>query len=202
MRVKRFAAIAAATALSLGAIAPAFANPVSFSFGGTSSDVMSPDLRPAAQYCRQTGGQVERRRPVYGTNNPKSQWLYLTGDAHFCQYTAKDGSRIHILLTTLYATTPTLAALAYYARTKYNEQCPGGANPASCYCTQLGGSDQFGGTGFGGGGWVMPHTTDVTLEACIFPDLSSIDSWGLFYNSGKIVRGINLSKVLRYHNPR
>ncbi|HLX25820.1 MAG TPA: hypothetical protein VKR05_02415 [Candidatus Cybelea sp.] len=161
----------------------------------------NPNASAAAAYCTSTGGVVEHRRPVYGTNNPKSQWLYLSGSALFCQYTAKDASRIHLLLTTLYTTQPTLATLAYYAKVKYNNSCPGGANPSSCYCTQLGGSDQFGGATLAGGAWVLQHTTDVALQACIFPDMSSIDSWGLFYHSAGIVRGIDLTKVLKYHNP-
>ncbi len=39
------------------------------------------------------------------------------------------------------------------------------------------------------------------LDACIFPDESSIDSYGLFYHSANIVRGKDLSKVLRFKNP-
>jgi hypothetical protein len=42
---------------------------------------------------------------------------------------------------------------------------------------------------------------DTVLEACIFPDMSSIDSWGLTYHQAGIVRGKNLDKVLRYPNP-
>ncbi len=157
---------------------------------------------PAGEaFCKQSGGVVEVRTPVFGTNNPQSQWLILSGTSEFCQYTKKsDGSRIHLLLTTLMATKPTLAALAYYAKVPLkNANCTGGGNPASCYCTYLGGSDQFGGTNFAGGAWVLQNTTDVALEACIFPDLSSIDSWGLTYHSGNIVRGIDLAKVLHYH---
>jgi hypothetical protein len=37
------------------------------------------------------------------------------------------------------------------------------------------------------------------LEACIFPDMSSIDSWGLTYNTAGMIRGIDLTTVLRYH---
>jgi hypothetical protein len=39
------------------------------------------------------------------------------------------------------------------------------------------------------------------LEACIFPDMSSIDSWGLAYYSNGDIRGIDLSTVLRYGPP-
>jgi putative hemolysin len=151
----------------------------------------------AANYCIANGGVVETRQPYFGTNfgNP----LQLAGSRQFCQFTAKgDGSRIHILLSTLYATKPTLAALAYYAKVPLGTTT-GGANPASFYCTQLGGSDQFGGVNIGGGGWVLWGAIDESLEACIFPDMSSIDSWGLAYHSASIVRGINLGRVMRYH---
>jgi putative hemolysin len=150
----------------------------------------------AQTYCTSNGGVVETRQPYFGTNfgNP----LQLAGSRQFCQFTARDGSRIHILLSTLYATKPTLAALAYYAKVPL--QSPGnGANPASFYCTQLGGSDQFGGVNIGGGGWVLWGSIDESLEACIFPDMSSIDSWGLAYHSANIIRGINLGRVMRYH---
>ncbi|HYK54791.1 MAG TPA: hypothetical protein VEV38_14820 [Candidatus Eremiobacteraceae bacterium] len=157
----------------------------------------SPDFdKAAAAYCTATGGLVETRVAVYGSNG--NQLLFLAGIRQFCQYTAKDGSRIHLLTTTLYAQKPTLAALAYYAQVPIGS-CNG--NPASCYCTLLGGSDQFGGTTGAGGGWYLKGAIDETLEACIFPDESSIDSWGLTYHSAGIIRGKNLAKVLRFHNP-
>jgi hypothetical protein len=137
------------------------------------------------------------RHPVYGSNGPSL--LFLAGVRTFCQYTRKkDGSRIHILLTTLYTTKPTLAALAYILKPPVGS-CQG--NPASCYCSYLGGSDQFGGTTGAGGGWYKKNSIDQTLEACIFPDMSSIDSWGLAYHANGIIRGINLEKVMRYKYP-
>jgi hypothetical protein len=152
----------------------------------------------AAAYCRQTHGEVEVRHAVYGTNG--SQLLFLAGVKTFCQYTRKkDGSRIHILLSTLYTTKPTLAALAYILKPASSGSCQG--NPASCYCSYLGGSDQFGGTTGAGGGWYKKNAIDQTLEACIFPDMSSIDSWGLAYHSAGIIRGINLEKVMQYKYP-
>jgi len=159
-----------------------------------------PDSAAAAAYCVQSGGKVIDRAPIFGTNGPPSSWLVLTGPRTFCQFTSpKDGSRIHVLVETLYATTPTLAALAYYAKVTPGQG--GGGNPASYYCTQLGGSDSFGGVNAAGGGWVGKGSIDQVLEACIFPDMSSIDSWGLFYDSASIVRGIDLTKVLRYAPP-
>ncbi len=154
----------------------------------------------AIDYCTSTGGVMETRAPMYNTNGPQGSWLRLAGKQGFCQYTlAEDGSRIHVSLNTLYTTTPSLAALAYYAETPWNGM--GQGSPASNYCTQLGGTDLFGGVNAAGGGWVEIGTTDVVLDACIFPDDSTIDSWGLFYHSAAIIRGIDLSTVLRYPNP-
>lgn len=152
-----------------------------------------------AAYCTSTGGLVEVRYAVYGTNNAQQNWLPLAGVEVFCQYTlASDGSRIHLSLETLFTTKPTLAALAYYAQVPWNGQ--GQGNPASYYCTQLGGAE-IGATDLAGGGWVATGGIDQILEACVFPDNSTIDSWGLFYHSDSIVRGIDLSTVLKYANP-
>ena len=73
---------------------------------------LDPAEAPAAVYCKKTHGAIELRYPVYGSNGPTL--LFLAGKRAFCQYTSKkDSSRIHILLSTLYTTKPTLAALAY-----------------------------------------------------------------------------------------
>lgn len=161
------------------------------------NDTLDGSASGAAAYCRQTKGEVEIRHALYGTNG--SSPLPLAGVKAFCQYTSKkDGSRIHILLSTLYTTKPTLAALAYYLKPPTGS-CQG--NPASCYCSYLGGSDQFGGTTGAGGGWYKKNSVDQVLEACIFPDMSSIDSWGLAYNANGIIRGIDLRKVMRYKYP-
>jgi putative hemolysin len=159
-----------------------------------------PAPTTAEGYCVSTGGKLETRIPVYGTNGAIQDWLQLSGVQGFCEYTsATDGSRIHVSLHTLFTPKPSLAALAYYAQTAWNGQ--GEGNPASLYCSQLGGSDLFGGVNAAGGGWVEFRTIDVILEACIFPDNSTIDSWGLFYHSDGIVRGTDLSTVLKYANP-
>ena len=159
-----------------------------------------PETGDASAYCEANGGKVIVREPVYNTNGPESSWLVLTGKRKFCQFTSKkDGSRIHVLLTTLYTEQPSLAALAYYAQVPIGS-CNG--NPASCYCSLLGGTDLFGGINLNGGGWVQKDDPiDTVLESCIFPDLSSIDSWGLTYHSAGIIRGKDLSKVLRYPDP-
>ncbi len=170
-----------------------------FAAGGNAAaqDNTAAAQSPAESYCLQKGGKVEVRRPVYGSNG--SNLLFLTGSRQFCQFRSKkDGSRIHILLETLYSTQPSLAALAYYNPPPYGGG--GGGNPASYYCTQLGGTDVFGGPNDpAGGGWYLKGTIDETLEACIFPDMSSIDSWGLTYKSAGIIRGIDLTTVMRFN---
>jgi putative hemolysin len=158
------------------------------------------DLSKAEAYCVKKGGQVNDREPYYNTNGDEQDWLRLSGSLQFCKFTSEKGSRIYVNLSTLYTEKPTLAALAYYAEVPITGSCNG--NPASCYCSQLGGSDLFGGINAAGGGWVKKSDPDdIVLEACIFPDMSTIDSWGLTYHSIGIVRGKDLSKVLRYKNP-
>jgi putative hemolysin len=169
-------------------------------FAAVSMKAADPDEGAAIAYCTQSGGKVINRVPMYGTNGPSSSWLQLTSIRKFCQFTsATDGSRIHILVQDLYATAPSLAVLAYYA--KVTPGTPGPGNPASYYCTQLGGSDLFGGVNAAGGGWFGEGSEDAVLEACIFPDMSSIDSWGLTYNAVGVIRGIDLTTVLRYAPP-
>ncbi|MEI9932384.1 MAG: hypothetical protein WDM89_18050 [Rhizomicrobium sp.] len=148
-------------------------------------------------YCVKHGGVVQTRIPEYGTNGGDP--LVLSGKKEFCQFTSKkDGSQINVLLPTLMTKQPSLAALAYYAQVPMGS-CNG--NPGSCYCSLIGGTDLFGGINAAGGGWVLLTDPNDVLEACIFPDLSSIDSWGLAYHSAGIVRGKDLSKVLRYADP-
>ncbi len=192
MGIKRTAIVVGVVAALMGAL------------GGVAQAAKTKLVKPsivdqAKAYCTSTGGVVELRTAVWGTNNPQQDWLWLTGVESFCQYTlAEDGSRIHVSLQTLYSSKPTLAALAYYAQVAWNGQ--GNGNPASYYCTQLGGAE-IGATDFSGGGWVLLGSIDESLEACVFPDNSTIDSWGLFYHSDSIVRGVDLSTVLKYANP-
>jgi putative hemolysin len=158
------------------------------------------DDSAARDYCVSSGGELDWRQPYFNTNGPEQDWLRFAGSRAFCKFTSQeDGSRIHVLASTLYTTKPSLAALAYYAEVQPGS-CNG--NPASCYCTLLGGSDSFGGINAAGGGWVQKSDpVDTVLEACIFPDMSSIDSWGLTYHSVGVVRGTDLDGVLRYPNP-
>lgn len=152
----------------------------------------------AAAYCEQSGGTVQTRTPAYGTNDPATQ-LLLSGPIRFCKFaSSEDGSRIYVDLATLNSTKPTLAALAYLE----NPPVPtvaNGANPASVYCSKLGGTDLFGGVNAAGGGWVFKaDRDDPVLEACVFPDRSIIDSWGLTYHANGDIRGADLTPILRY----
>jgi putative hemolysin len=186
-------AICAAALLALAlVISPAYARTPQAA--GANTD------QAAAAYCVASGGEVENRIPYFNTNDDPSHWFRLSGIRSFCQFTSKDQkSRIHVLLSTLYTRQPSMAALAYYAKVPFNGNCNG--NPGSCYCSQLGGTDLFGGINLNGGGWVLKGAIDEVLEACIFPDMSSIDSWGLTYHQANIDRGKNLKKVLRYPDP-
>ncbi len=200
--VALFICIAFAVAVFLPITRPVQAGSAGNTKPADSSDVVSPEVVKAEAYCVKKGGEVDVREPYFNTNDDNEQnWLRLAGDRQFCKFTSKkDGSRIHVLLSTLYSDKPTMAALAYYAEVPYSGSCNG--NPASCYCTQLGGTDLFGGINLNGGGWVMKSDpVDTVLEACIFPDMSTIDSWGLTYHQAGIIRGKNLAKVLRYASP-
>jgi putative hemolysin len=159
------------------------------------------------------GGQVVTRYATYGTGGDPSQWLRLHGERQFCEFLApeaesEDGfcSRISLDLATLWSTEPTLATLAYYEPPP-PQPAPNGVNPASVYCTQLGGTSLFGGaTNVAGGSWATeaPDSDEnfQLFEHCMFPDESTIDQWGLTYYAGGVVRGIDLRTVLRYRPER
>jgi putative hemolysin len=129
---------------------------------------------PAAAYCSAKGGSVSWSALPSGT------------PAGLCTFRREsDGSRISVGLRTLASRTPTLAVLAYLERPAI-VSVSGGANPASVYCAQLGGSEALAGI-------------------CRFSDGSMIDSWGLSYHTQGSVRGRDLTPVFRYrsaHPPR
>jgi putative hemolysin len=166
---------------------------------GSLSTTDTQNAGAAAGYCTQNGGVVETRYPFYGTNNPDP--LQLAGSLQICVFTLEaDGSKIFVALDTLYSDQPTLAALAYLAKTPL-ENSRSGANPSSLYCTQLGGTDAFGGVNASGGGWAKEAGAEV-ISMCVFPDLSSIDSWGLTYHSNDTIRGTDLTGLFRYQPPQ
>ncbi len=193
-------ALVVCVAFAVAVFLPAV-KPVEAASGQQATAQTGATMTPA-EYCVKKGGEVDGRQPYFNTNDDNEQnWLQLSGARQFCRFTSKkDGSRIYVLLSTLYTEQPSMAALAYYAQVPLGGGCNG--NPASCYCSQLGGSDLFGGINANGGGWVKKSDPVFTvLEACVFPDMSTIDSWGLAYHSAGIIRGKDLSKVLRFANP-
>ncbi len=193
-------ALVVCVAFAVAVFLPAV-KPVEAASGQQATAQTGATMTPA-EYCVKKGGEVDGRQPYFNTNDDNEQnWLQLSGARQFCRFTSKkDGSRIYVLLSTLYTEQPSMAALAYYAQVPLGGGCNG--NPASCYCSQLGGCDLFGGINANGGGWVKKSDPVFTvLEACIFPDMSTIDSWGLAYHSAGIIRGKDLSKVLRYADP-
>jgi putative hemolysin len=163
--------------------------------GADGESAASSNGSAAADYCRESGGEVESRYPFYGTNQANP--LQLSGSLEVCRFTADDNSHILISLDTLYTDQPTLAALAYRAQTPVEGGGAPSANPSSLYCTQLGGTDTFGGINAAGGGWALADASDV-ISLCVFPDLSVIDSWGITYHAGDVIRGADLNDLLRY----
>jgi hypothetical protein len=107
---------------------------------------------------------------------------------------------ISILLTTLYAQQPTLAALAYLSKVRMHEGASTSANPASINCTSLGGTSTFGPISAAGGGWptANPDDTYHIISECVFADGSMLDEWGILYYANDVVRGTDLSEKLRY----
>lgn len=156
-----------------------------------------------ASYCESKGGQVQTRDATFGTNGPQTGWLPLAGTTQVCRFQADDEarSRIYVDFATLTSARPTLAGLAYLSRPPLPASS-GGANPATGYCTRLGGSSTFGEISASGGGWVnKDDPDDVVVGLCVFPDLSFIDEWGLAYHSDGVVRGRDLTQVMNYQPP-
>src|SRR5262249_49392169 len=60
----------------------------------------------AGAYCTSKGGKVLARAPFLNTNGPEKTWMRLSGTARFCAFTAKNGSRLELLLSTLVSTQP------------------------------------------------------------------------------------------------
>lgn len=160
----------------------------------------------AMKYCTEQGGTVTTRFPTYNTNAPQNLWLQLAGSRDFCTFLSEPDStgfqsHIEIALDTLYAELPTLAVLAYLEPVALPPFT--GANPSTLYCNKLGGTDIWGGqNNASGGGWVTKAPDSKTnfqiVGMCMFPDGSAIDSWGLTYKANGVVRGTDLSKVVRY----
>jgi len=157
----------------------------------------------ARQYCKDSGGQAEVAHPYFGTNNSRPKWIALARSTELCRFEsgaagAPDSTRIYVDLDTLYSTEPTLAGVAYLSKVPPQTGKVPSANPATVNCAALDGSSQFGLAG-SSGGWVTDDRPDEVFNLCVFPDLSFIDEFGIFYCAGGVVRGQDLSKVMRYH---
>jgi putative hemolysin len=150
----------------------------------------------AASYCTSSGGQSTIVHPFANTNANTKQWVRYGGTTEMCTFTATDGSTIHIFGSTLKSTLPTMAALAYYAQVPSTIS---GGNPSDGYCVQLGGTFNIGAPG-SGSMWTTQAGV-ITTDMCMFADGSAIDPWGLLYHSAGIVRGVDLSTVLKFANP-
>jgi putative hemolysin len=158
------------------------------------------DLQAAADYCREKGGTVVKRVPVLGANLDPASRVTLGGATDFCDFRglAGDDSAISLSLATLYSEQPTLAALAYLTKPSPPRDATG-ANPSTLYCIHLGGAYNFG-SNMAGGGWVEtgPNANPDVANYCVFADGSMIDAWGLTYHSGDVIRGADLTPILRY----
>jgi putative hemolysin len=181
----------AVAGLLLGLAGPAAA--------ATTAPATASPAAAAASYCSATGGVAATMHPYSNTNSDPSLWLRWGGAVQACTYTADDSSRITIWASTLHSAKPTMAALAYYAKVAPSAKL--GGNPAPAYCLQLGGAWQVG-NGFDGGGWSAQRDgSDWVYSMCHFADGSAIDDWGLLYHAYDIVRGKDLSTVLKFPNP-
>jgi putative hemolysin len=153
----------------------------------------------AAAWCSDHGGEVVERYPA--SNASSDSPVALGPGIRFCEFTGGEGadpadSRISVLLRTLSSTEPSMAAIAYLTQ----PAMPAGdssANPASVYCSELGGAE-LGGQLAPDGGWVNRTDSSDVLEMCVFPDLSIIDSWGLAYHTMGTIRGANLEPLFRW----
>ncbi|WP_062209216.1 hypothetical protein [Demequina oxidasica] len=170
-------------------------SPTADSSAGTDS---SSNASAAEGYCTDQGGEVQERQPTFGTNNDQSSWVELGDATSVCRFQTlgDDDSRIYVDLTTLYSEQPTLAALAYLAKTQ-PEGKPSG-NPAAALCAQIGGASSFGDDASGGGMVNTDDPIDTVFVPCTFADQSFIEEWGIAYYADDSVRGIDLADVFRF----
>jgi putative hemolysin len=155
---------------------------------------------PAAAHCVASGGQVQLNQPTYNTNQDQSQWIKIGEPVEVCAFASGSGqqvTRIWADLKTIYASQPTLAALAYLAKKPLPASANPNVNPASTSCLALGGTDSFGGPqNMAGGGMV---TGSNVWAPCTFADGSFIEEWGITYYSQGDVRGKDLKTVFRFN---
>ena len=169
--------------------------------GDDPSDLPGGDaetLEAARQHCTDSGGDALAARPEWNTNSDPENWLELGGAVELCRFeNGADDTRIYVDLVTLYSEQPTLAGVAYLSQVPPSLPRQPSSNPATFNCAALGGSAQWG-SGVSGGGWVTSDRPTEVVDLCVFPDLSFIDEFGIFYYADGTVRGKDLSTVMRY----
>ena len=156
----------------------------------------------AEAYCTEQGGQLVERIPNWNTNADPAQWLELAEPMTFCEFETVEGdspTRISVDLVTLSSEKPTLAGIAYLSKVRPSQTENPGENPARHHCiVDLGGSATWGG-GIGAGGWTdQSQPVFIVMDMCVFPDMSAIDEFGIWYYANDIVRGADLSTKFRY----
>lgn len=152
------------------------------------------------QYCLDSGGTLQLRQPTFGTNDDPSTWVALGDPVQVCRFQTlgdSDDSRIYVDLVTLASRKPTLAALAYLAKTPLPDT-EGGANPATALCAALGGATEYGSSASGGGLVSADDPIDTVIVPCMFADGSFIEEWGIAYYSDGTVRGADLAPLFRF----
>lgn len=180
--------------LTACAFAPASSQP------SPSSTVTTPSGDGAGRAaCEDSGGTVQARQPTYGTNNDVSTWIAFGDPIEVCRYQTlgdQDSSRIYADLVSISSPNPTLAALAYLAKTPIPQDAQG--NPAQALCEALGGASAYGASANGGGLVDASDPDDFVFAPCVFADGSFIEQWGIAYYSDGTVRGKDLAEVFAF----
>lgn len=159
------------------------------------------DIAAAKAHCEESGGTVQQRQPMSGTNASDAEdWTPLGEPVEVCRFQTLDEeykSRIYADLATVWSEKPTLAALAYLTSPPAADSVDG-ASPASALCVANGGAISYG-SGMSGGGLVdLQDPDDEVVGACVFADGSFVDEWGIAYHASGEIRGIDLTEVFRF----
>lgn len=195
-------AMLVATLIGVGSIsvrAQSVATPV------VEGSVDTAGLAEAQTYCQDKGGVVRERYPIWGTNLPTNEWVQTGEPRLFCEFThgpgSDDDSGIQLDLESFATTMPRLATVAYLAQVPLPSDMPtDGSNPATFYCSYLGGTQLWGTASASGGGWVTLDTDTPyqIMDACVFADGSMMSAWGLTYHADGVIRGADLKPLLAY----
>ena len=147
------------------------------------------------EFCTIQGGTVADY-VLYNGNPPDFQpvGVQISKAMPTCSFPNEEGSNVYAVpLHTLVSVEPTLAVLAFQARVLYAPlDASASANPASTYCTQLGGAgaadtpSSYLPIPTAQAGWwtLQPDGTWYGVsDFCTFPDGSAVDTWTLFYHA-------------------